>query len=36
MASHVRTFNKSGQCEELQGKKPRTLVYFLQVVLSGE
>ncbi|KAI0294328.1 DHS-like NAD/FAD-binding domain-containing protein [Multifurca ochricompacta] len=23
-------------CEELQKKKPRTLVYFLQVVLSGE
>ncbi|KAI0285261.1 DHS-like NAD/FAD-binding domain-containing protein [Russula brevipes] len=23
-------------CEELQGKKPTTLIYFLQVVLSGE
>jgi hypothetical protein len=32
----VDLFNPYNQCEELQMKKPKTLVYFVQVVLSGE
>jgi hypothetical protein len=35
-ASCVLPINASSQCEELQAKKPKTLVYFLQVILSGE